>query len=179
MKRNVFILACVFSVFLWSCGNSDRRGDMGGKNVIVQGADGTISLKLDNAACYSDITDPASNTAEWEMSIQKPGRYKVWLSSATRDTLSLNYPSSVKIRLLDNQLEVNPLCDKVVQNSIDISYPYFRADSYMGSFYIQEPGVYNLQVISEKVLSKELREKTASLSDTTRLLSVILEPLTR
>jgi hypothetical protein len=152
---------------------------MSGENIILQGEDGTISLKLDKAACYSDITDPASNTAEWEVSISKPGRYKVWLSSATRDTLALKYANSVKIRFLDNQLEVNPICDKVIPNSSDISYPYYRADSYMGSFYIQDPGVYNMQVISEKVLSKEMREQTASLTDTTRLMSVILIPLTR
>ncbi len=180
MKSNIFVCIGLFSFFLFGCSNhSDRKGVMSGENIIVQEEDGTISLELDNAACYSDVTDPSSNTAEWEMSITKPGRYKVWLSSATRDTLALKYANSVKIQLLDNQIEVIPICDKVIQNSRDISFPYYRADSYMGSFYIQEPGVYNIQVISEKVLSKEMRAQTASLTDTTRLLSVVLVPMTR
>lgn len=180
MKQNLLVLASLITFLLWNCGHkSDNKGIISGDNIILQQADGTVSLKLDNAACYSDIQDPSSNTAEWEMSISKTGRYKIWLSSATRDTLSLGYKNAVKIHLLENQLEVNPVCDKIVRNSKDISYPYYQADSYVGSVYIQEPGIYSIQVISEKVLSKELREQTASLSAPTKLMSVILEPLTR
>jgi hypothetical protein len=152
---------------------------MSGDKTILQEADGTISLKLENAVCYSDADDPSSNTAEWTMSISKPGRYNLWLSSATRDTLVLNYANTVKVSFMDKQLEVDPVCDKVVQNSEGISYPFFRADSFMGSFFIQETGEYNIQVISEKVLPVEMREKTASLSDTTRFMSLFLVPNTR
>ena len=180
MKRNIFVLIGLVSFLLWGCSSqSNKTGVVSGDNIILQQDDGTVSLKIDKAACYSDTEDPSSNTAEWSMSISKPGRYKVWLSSATRDTLALNYANSVKVHLLDNELEVNPVIDKVVQNSGDISYPYYRADSYVGSIYIQDSGVYNIQVISEKVLSKELRERTASLPEQTKLLSVILVPLTR
>ena len=138
----------------WSCGrksDSDNVSD----NAILQEADGTLALNVEKATCYNDIVNPSSNTAEWNIVVSKPGTYKVWLSSATKDTTDLSYINSVKISLLDKLLEVNPECDKVVLNSDDVSYPYFRADSYMGSFYISEPGEYSIQVISEKVLTKE------------------------
>ncbi len=179
MKRNTLVSIGLILIFLWNCSSqSDRKRAMN-DDIILPQADGTISLKLDNAACYTDLTDPSSNTAEWEMSISKPGRYKVWLSSATKDTVALGYTNKVKINLMDNKLEVSPACDKVIANSQDTSYPYFRADSYMGTFYISEAGVYNIQVISEKILPKELREQTASLSETTKMMSIILVPLTR
>jgi len=180
MKRNTFVCIGLISIFLAYCGHqSDKKGITSGDNVIEQQSDGTFSLKLETAACYNDVTNPASNTAEWKISIPKPGRYKVWLSSATRDTLALNYENSVKVSLLDNQLEVIPECDKVIQDSKDVTYPYFRADSEVGSFYIQEPGVYNIQVISEKVLSREMRQQTAYMSDATKFVSLLLVPLTR
>ena len=180
MKRKNFAFISLVTVILWSCSNqSERKGVNSGENLILQQEDGTISLKLEKAACYSDVVDPSSNTAEWNVVISQPGRYKVWLSSATKDTLDLNYTNAVKVSLLDNQLEADPECDKIIQNSDDVSYPYFRADSYMGSFYISEPGEYSVQVISEKVISKKARNQTASLSDNTRLMSVILTPMTR
>lgn len=180
MKNYVIICVSLIAVFFTFCShNSGKKGASVGDDVIKQQSDGTILLKLEDAVCYSDLTNPSSNTAEWQLSISKPGRFKIWLSSATKDTINLDYPESVKVSLLDNQLEVVPVCDRIVTGSGEITLPYFRADSYVGSIYFQKPGVFNLQVISEKVLSKELREQTAYLSDTTKLLSVILVPLTR
>jgi hypothetical protein len=180
MKSRVLICTGLIAVFLSFCSqNSGRKGMSVSNDVVKQQADGTILLKLEDAVCYSDITNPSSNTAEWKLSISKTGRYKIWLTSATKDTVKLDYSGSVKVSLLDNQLEVVPVCDKVVQKSDEIRYPYFRADSYVGSIYFQKEGVFNLQVISDKVLSKELREQTAYLTDTTRLMSVVLVPLTR
>jgi hypothetical protein len=134
---------------------------------------------VENATCYSDAVNPSSNTAEWNVVVSKPGTYKVWLSSATRDTTSLSYFNSVKISLLDKLIEVNPEIDKIVLNSADVSYPYFRADSYAGSFYISEPGEYSIQVISEKVLTKEAMNRVPSGLNDTKLMSVILTPMTR
>ena len=180
MKSRVIICAGLIAVLFPFCSqNPSKRAISVDEDVIKQQSDGTILLKVEDAVCYSDLTNPSSNTAEWQISISKPGRYKIWLSSATKDTVKLDYSGSVKVSLLDNQLEVIPVCDKVVQESEEIKYPYFRADSYVGSIYLQNPGIFNLQVISEKVLTKELRAQTAYLSDTTKLLSVILVPLTR
>jgi hypothetical protein len=136
-------------------------------------------LILDKAECYSDIVNPSNNTADWNIVISKPGRFKVWLSSATKDTSDLNYANSVRISLLDDRLEVNPACDKIVRNSSDVHYPYFRADSYMGSIYVSEPGEYNIQLISEKVIAKNAESHNTSLADDTKLMSVILTPSTR
>ena len=180
MIRKIFAGLVLLMIALWSCNSkSESKKIGGGDDLIIQQEDGILLLKLEKAACYSNVSDPSSNTAEWNVVISQPGRYKVWLSSATKDTLDLDYNNSVRISLLDNQLEVNPECDKIVQNSGDVTYPFYRADSYMGSFYISEPGEYSIQVISEKVISKEVRNQTAYLSDDTRLMSVILTPMTR
>ena len=96
----------------------------------------------------------------------------------SRDTTDLKYDNSVKVSLLDNQLEADPVCDKVVRNSDEVDFPYFRADSYMGSLYISEPGQYNVQVISEKVTAGK-GNKEVHTADDTRLMSVILDPMIR
>jgi hypothetical protein len=176
MRIKVFALISLGAGLVMGCGQQSAS-DNADANTIVQQDDGTLSLKMESAALYNDMVNPSSNTAEWNVQVSKPGRFKVWLSSATRDTTSLDYDNPVKINLLDNELNVTPACDRVVLSSGDVSYPYFRADSYAGSLFISEPGKYNIQVISEKVLPKEA---TAQLStDATRLVSVILTPMTR
>jgi len=47
----------------------------------------------------------------------------------------------------------------------------------MGSFYLSEPGEYNIQVISEKVIAKNTGTKNASPTDDTILMSVMLTPM--
>jgi hypothetical protein len=178
MSRKVLTIISLVIVLLWSCGqisDSEKVSD----NAIVQEADGTLALNMEKATCYSDMVNPSSNTAEWNFVVSKPGTFKVWLSSATKDTTDLRYVNSVKISLLDKQLEGDPECDKVVLNSDNVTYPYFRADSYMGSLYISEPGEYSIQLISEKVLSKEAMSSIKSDRDDTRLMSVLLAPMSR
>ncbi len=180
MKGKLIALVCFMSIVGWSCGHQAGIQDTAkGKDLVLQQDDGTFSLNIEKAACYSDAVNPSSNTAEWNVFISKPGRYKVWISSATRDTTHLKYGSPVKISLMDNLLEASPECDKVVRNSTDVTFPYFRADSYMGSFYFSEPGQYNIQVISDKVLPQEASNRISSVSYDTRLMSVILTPMTR
>jgi hypothetical protein len=178
MSRKIFTLLSLVVLLVWSCGKRSDSENVS-SNTIAQEADGTIALKMEKATCYSDMVNPASNTAEWNVVVSKPGTFKVWISSATKDTTNLSYINSVKISLLDKLLEVNPECDKVVLNSNDVSYPYFRADSYVGSFYISEPGEYSIQVISEKVLTKEAMNRNSSGPNDTKLISVILTPMTR
>jgi hypothetical protein len=183
MKMRRRILPYIIGLFIipvWSCGHLGSTKDLqDAENRILQQKDGTVSLILDKAACYNDAVNPSNNTADWNIVISKPGRFKVWLSSATKDTSDLNYPNSVRISLMDDQLEVNPVCDKIVRNSSDVHYPYFRADSYMGSIYVSEPGEYNIQLISEKVIAKRAESLNTSLADDTKLMSVILTPITR
>ena len=122
----------------------------------MQQEDGTISLKVEKADCYQDEVNPATNTAEWNVVVSKSGRFDVWLSSATKDTTSLNYQNSVLLSILDKRIEAHPEVDKVIHNSSDVSYPYFRADSFLGSLYIQDTGLYNVQIISEKIVPEKI-----------------------
>ncbi|HQG77847.1 MAG TPA: hypothetical protein PLS58_10175 [Bacteroidales bacterium] len=180
MKSRIIVSVTIGCMFLWSCGNKSRSIDQANEgNTVIQQEDGSLVLNIDKAACYNDISNPASNTAEWKVVIAKPGRFKVWLTSATRDTTDLSYVNSVKVTFLDSFLEVDPVCDKVVKNSEDISYPYYRADSYLGSFYVLEAGAYNLQVISEKVLPREAMNQHSGFTEDTRLMSLLLTPMTR
>jgi hypothetical protein len=178
--KQLAYLVCLVLIPVWSCGRTENsKESKEAQNRILQQTDGTVSLVLDKAACYNDVINPSNNTADWNVVISKPGRFKVWLSSATKDTSDLNYANSVRLSLLDDQLEVTPACDKVVRNSDDVHYPYFRADSYMGSVYVSEPGEYNIQLISEKVTVTKVETANTSLAGDTRLMSVILTPMTR
>jgi hypothetical protein len=178
MRKSLFTIIGTSILLLWSCGHKASNESASG-NAVLQAPDGSFALKMDKATCYSDLINPSSNTAEWNVVVSKPGRFKVWLSSATKDTTNLSYINSVKITLLDNLLEATPEPDRVVLNSKDVTYPYYQTDSFMGSFYISDPGEYRIQVISEKVLSKEARENGSSEPAKTKLMSVILTPMTR
>ncbi len=168
------------ALIVWSCSHNGNKNDLqNAGNRILPQEDGTFSLKLDNAACYSDVTNPSDNTAEWIIVISKPGRFEVWLSSATKDTTDLDYANSVKISLIDKELEADPACDKIISNPGEYPPPYFRADSHMGSIFISEPGEYHIQVISEKVIANNTAIQNTSIADDTMLMSVILTPLIR
>lgn len=166
----------------YSCNNTvkpDENKKIRAENKILQQEDGTISLKVDKAECYSDMLNPSSNTAEWNVVVSKSGRFNVWLSSATKDTTDLKYNNSVMLSILDNRIEARPACDKIILNSTDVTYPYFRADSYLGSLYIQDTGLYNIQIISEKIIPKDIKKGESSGIENSKLLSVFLTPVTR
>jgi hypothetical protein len=174
IRNLVFILLA--SMLLWNCSSqSNRRLAKINDGAIMQPENGSISLRLANAGYYNDNVNPSNNTAEWNVVISKPGGYKVWLSSATKDTINLDYPNTVKVNLPDSQLVVIPECDKIIQNSKDVSLPYYRADSYMGSVYFQEAGEYNIQVVSEKIITESGTRSEATSLDS-KLLAVILSP---
>jgi len=166
----------------YSCNNISEQKVQKAKivqNRIVQQEDGTISLKVDKADCYNDQVNPSSNTAEWNVVVSKSGRFNVWLSSATKDTTTLEYSNSVKLSILDNRLETYPACDKIIHNSSDVMYPYFRADSFMGSLYIQDTGLYNIQLISEKIIPRDIKNGESKNKENSKLLSVFFTPTTR
>ena len=181
MRTRLFAFLSGLAMILFgSCGQQGNiRDDKESENRIIQQADGTVSLKVEKAACYSDAANPSNNTADWNVVISKPGRFKVWLTSATKDTSALSYSNSVKVNILDDHLEVNPVVDKIVHNSGDVPSSYFRADSYVGSFYVPEAGEYNIQVISEKIIAKNTGSKNVPQIDDTMLMSVILTPALR
>ena len=169
-------------VSFYSCRNSVEQKVSKTKVVqhkILQQPDGTISLKVEKADCYQDLINPSSNTAEWNVVVSKSGRFNVWLSSSTKDTTDLNYSNSIKLNILDNRFEVRPGCDKIIRNSSDVSYPYFRADSFVGSLYIQDTGLFNVQIISEKIIPGDMKKGESTASDNSKLLSVFFTPVTR
>jgi hypothetical protein len=181
MGRKLIVLIILGGVaLLYSCNNGGVQADTQKKlaeNTIKQQKDGTISLNVENADCYHDKVNPAGNTAEWSVEVSKSGRFDVWLSSATKDTTNLRYKNSVMLSILDNRLVASPACDRIIHNSSDVAYPYFRADSFMGSLYIQDTGIYNIQVISEKILPKDAGKGGSSFADESKLLSVQLTPI--
>jgi hypothetical protein len=183
MGRKICGLLALIVIFLfYSCKNTSGDKEFKNqvvKNKIIQQPDGTISLKVDKADCYEDAANPSSNTAEWSVKVLKSGRFNVWLSSATKDTTDLKYNNKVMLSILDNRIEASPACDKIVHNTGDVSYPWYRADSFIGSLYIQDTGLFNIQIISEKIAPKDLNNGTPSNSDNSKLLSVFLTPTTR
>lgn len=176
MKRKIFgwfVMTGV--VFFSSCSNGPKTANetvASTENQILQKDDGTISLNVEKADLYHDMDNPSSNTAEWNVVVSKAGRFNVWLSSATKDTTNLRYKNSVMLSVLDNRIEALPEVDKVIQNSNDVAFPYFRADSFMGSLFIQDTGHYNIQVISEKIVPGD----EVTQSDNSKLISVLLTP---
>ncbi|MBP7730322.1 MAG: hypothetical protein KA114_01665 [Bacteroidales bacterium] len=182
MKRGAVIIVMFVLLISGSCvkSGSDKSGAGGKSDKIVQKEDGTISLSLEKAVLYQNSKDPSLNTAEWNFVVSKPGRYNVWLSSLTRDTMNLGYINTVKIDLNnDERLEAKPIGNKIIKNVQNYDKSYFRADSYMGSFYIQTPGEHTIQVISEKIISSENTIDLSSAAQGTMIMSVFLEPKTR
>jgi hypothetical protein len=182
MSKKSFLWVAVTGLsLLYSCGNAgskiaDNKRD---ENKIIQQTDGTISLKLNKADCYNDTIDPSGNTAEWDVVVSRSGQYNVWLSSATKDTTDLKYKHPVLVSIQDARLEGQPASCKIIHNSTDVSFPYFRADSFMGSMYIRDTGEFNIQVICEKILPDDIDQGTTSDEDLSKLISVSFTPVTR
>jgi hypothetical protein len=183
MRRIKVVLKLVIGIsFLYSCNNSDKpKIDEYSiaANKVMQEADGSIALHVKKADCYSDKVNPSSNTAEWNVVVSKSGRFNVWLTSATIDTINLEYGNTVLLSVQDSRLEAQPAIDKVVRNSSEVNYPYFRADSFMGSLYIQDTGLYAVQIISDKILPEDSENDSNATGEKTKLLSVFLTPVIR
>lgn len=183
MKKDFFVWMMLIGVAsIVSCNNagrSDENGNMFAEKRILQQKDGTISLKIDKAECYHDMTNPSSNTAEWNVVVSKTGRYDVWLSSATLDTIDLRFKNSVLLNISDNRLEALPVVNRVVHKSGDVKRPYYQADSFMGSLYLQDTGLYSVQVISDRVLPRDIKAAGSAHDDLTKILSVSLTPAKR
>lgn len=180
MRTQVFVLLAFAGMVLFSCKQNESKKedekDVTQTAVTQQQQDGTISLAVDKADKYQDTQNPESNTAEWNVLVSKSGRYNVWLSSATKDTTKLAFNSAVLLSVKDDRLEARPSVDKVIHNSSDVSYPYYRAESFLGSLFLQDTGVYSIQLISDKIVPEGQNGDNAA--DDTRLLSVSLTPVT-
>lgn len=179
MGRVFFVLLVIVMVTIYSCSNgSDNTysSERLVQNAVLQQQDGTISLEVDDADTYHDMENPESNTAEWSVLVSKSGRYDIWLASATKDTTNLEFDNSVMLSIKDDFIEARPAIDRVIQNSTDVNHPYYRTDSFMGSLYIRDTGLYNIQVISDKILPENESTDNRDTAESTKILSVFLTP---
>jgi len=162
MKRILFGCFIIAGLsLLISCNHSEPESR--NRKIVKQQADGTISLDLEKADRYTDMEERSDNTAEWNVVVKKSGRYNVWISSATLDTTDLNYKNSVMINV----------------HSKDVPYPYFRADSFIGTLYLQDTGEFYIQVNSEMILPEDYSAGEASAEDISKLISVSFTPVIR
>jgi hypothetical protein len=66
--------------------------------------------------------------------------------------------------------------DEIV-NDKSVSQPWYRADSHMGSIFFKEPGVYQVQVISDRVMTHSTDLSKLSIDKHTLINSLILKPM--
>ncbi|MBS0011673.1 MAG: hypothetical protein KFF49_09710 [Bacteroidales bacterium] len=172
------LVGLLMLIIAGGCANSDND-NTGSYDIssITEQADGTIILNLKEAYMLQDSLHPDMNTAEWLVNIKNRGRYELWLSSLTKDTMDLQYDAPVIINLCDKSIRAHPIGNKIVLDAPDAGDIYFRADSRLGSVYVDKPGSYNIQVVSSKVRHVQQAESMSN-SQHTQLRSLILKPMT-
>jgi hypothetical protein len=176
MYRISFLILFSLLAF-YSCNNTGSGEEEIPEGDIVQKMDGDIFLSLKDAYLLYDEENPHTNTAEWGFTVNNKGRYEVWLSSLTRDTMNLSYNEPVIIHFGDKRLEIQPVGNEIILDDDHVSRPYFRADSKIGSILIEDTGHYNIQIVSEKVLpvgSDSDKEPASTILD-----QIILRPQVR
>ncbi|MBO7522263.1 MAG: hypothetical protein J6T30_00215 [Bacteroidales bacterium] len=148
MRKGIILLLSLLVMTSCKVRHSEPLSENIHLNCVTQDVDGTLLLKLDDAECYSDMSNPIYNTAEWKTRIVKSGRYDIWLSSATHDTTSLHYVNTVRLNVKNTELNVKPKCDKISDNSA----PLFTAESYLGTVYLPDTGIVDVQIICEQIV---------------------------
>ena len=157
MLRTGFITAAFILIVATGCRENNGSTETIA-NEIVQEKSGEIHLNLKDAYLLHDEKNPSDTTDEWHFHLLTKGRYEVWLSSLTCDTMNLTYEEPVIIHIGDKRLQGQPVGNEIVLNDKSVEEPYFRADSRLGSILIENEGHYNLQVVSEKVLPSPKKE---------------------
>lgn len=144
---------------------------------ITEQEDGSIVLDLEKAYLLQDSLHPDMNTAEWSFRVKSKGRYELWLSSYTRDTMDLHYEVPVIVNFGQKRIKAKPIGNEIVLDTPGTGKDYFRADSRLGSLYIDSPGDYSIQIVSAKVRPCEIISERTGLRHT-ELRSLILKPMT-
>jgi hypothetical protein len=171
-----FLAVAVF-LGLSSCNNDNQNSNSGnGRNEADDVKRDSIVLSIAEAELIEVDDKPQYNTAEWLFTVDKPGRYDVWLSSLTVDTTKLQFGDDVIITAGETKLEKKPVSDLVVTEDNSIKEPWYRADSHMGSVFFSKPGEYQVQVISDKVGPYISDLSNLSVTEHTLINSVILKP---
>ncbi len=85
MRRKFFVeIVMIVVVFCFSCNNTVKQTEdkkLIAENRILQREDGTISLRVDKAVCYSNKLNPSNNTAEWDVVVLKSGLFNIQVIS--------------------------------------------------------------------------------------------------
>jgi hypothetical protein len=175
--RSIGVFAIVALVSMTSC--KDKRSaaaDKEGKNSSTEVRADGVTLLITDADLIEVDSNPRYNTAEWNFTVKDPGRYDVWLSSLTCDTTHLYFDDLVTITAGDERIEKKPVGDEIVTDK-SVSEPWFRADSHMGSIFFKEPGEYQVQVISDRVMTHSSDLSKLSVDKHTLINSLILKPM--
>lgn len=177
MKEIKYIFIVILLVGLAGCGGrNNETGQEQSTTSIIQKEDGSIILELEKAFLWQDSLNPYMNTAEWSLNITNRGRYELWITSFTKDTMDLKYDSPVTVTFGDKRIRKTPVGNEIVLDSPAVKSDYYRADSKIGSVYIDRPGHYNIQVVSSKVLASDLNVNGKGRH--TLMKSLIIKPMT-
>lgn len=176
--RRIKYFFLLLIIIAGGCGNNNTNdSNKQTEPEITEQEDGSIVLDLEKAYLLQDSLHPDMNTAEWSFRIKSKGRYELWLSSYTRDTMDLHYESPVIINFEQKRIRANPVGNEIILDTPGTGKDYYRADSRLGSLYIDSPGDYSIQIVSAKVRPHETISERTGLRHT-ELRSLILKPMT-
>jgi hypothetical protein len=176
--KKFFAFTLVVLVALTAC--KDKGGSVNnksGRNDKTTVREGGVTLLIADADLIEVDSNPRYNTAEWNFTVKDAGRYDVWLSSLTCDTAHLRFNDLVTITAGDERIEKKPVGDEIVTDDKSVKEPWYRADSHMGSIFFKEPGEYQVQVISDRVMTHSSDMSKLSIDKHTLINSLILKPM--
>jgi len=178
-SKRVGILGLILIISMTACkdnsgSNKEKMKEAAEANASPSGG---VTLMINDAALIQVDSNPQYNTAEWHFKVDKAGRYDVWLSSLTCDTLHLQFEDNVIITAGDSRLDKRPVGDEIVTSDNSVKAPWYRADSHMGSIFFSKPGEYQVQVISDKVERHASDLSDLSIDKHTFINSLILKPM--
>ncbi len=179
MSKKAGILGLVLIIGMTACkDNGDlKKESRNAETVMTVGQNEGVTLLIKDAALIQVDSNPQYNTAEWLFKVDKAGRYEVWLSSLTCDTLHLQFEDNVVITAGDTRLDKKPIGDEIVTTDNSVKAPWYRADSHMGSIFFSKPGEYQVQVISDRVERHSADLADISVEKHTLINSLILKPM--
>jgi hypothetical protein len=176
--RRIGVIAILAILSVTGCkDNKSTVVDKTGKNENNVAREGGVTLLITDADLIEVDSNPRYNTAEWNFTVKDAGRYDVWLSSLTCDTSHLRFNDLVTITAGDERIEKKPVGDEIVTDDKSVKQPWYRADSHMGSIFFKEPGTYQVQVISDRVMTHSSDLSKLSVDKHTLINSLILKPM--
>jgi hypothetical protein len=71
IKTSFAVVFCLILAVIYSSSdnNKNSKDPTSGRNMIHQQDDGSYFLKMEDAACYVEQTDPTENTAEYNIQV--------------------------------------------------------------------------------------------------------------